>query len=114
MGLIIGWAAILYVRALYKAEDLFGAWRFPDYLKPAVGGLMAGLVLRYFPDVYGAGFPAVESALWVRFPWELLIGLFVAEFLANCATPPPGPAPTRWWGWRPSSRRPRKRRPRRF
>ena len=86
MGLLIGWAAILYVRALYKAEDLFGAWRFPDYLKPAVGGLMAGLVLRYFPDVYGAGFPAVESALWVRLPWELLIGLFVAEFLANCAT----------------------------
>ena len=86
MGLVLGWAAILYVRALYKAEDLFGAWRFPDYLKPAVGGLMAGLVLRYFPEVYGAGFPAVESALWVRFPWELLVGLFVAEFLANCAT----------------------------
>ena len=86
MGLIIGWAAILYVRAFYKTEDLFGAWRFPDYLKPAVGGLMAGLVLRYFPDVYGAGFPAVESALWVRFPWELLVGLFVVEFLANCST----------------------------
>jgi len=86
MGLVLGWAAILYVRALYKAEDLFSAWRFPDYLKPAVGGLMVGLVLRYFPEVYGAGFPAVESALWVRFPWELLVGLFVAEFLANCAT----------------------------
>ena len=86
MGLVLGWAAILYVRALYKAEDLFGAWRFPDYLKPAVGGLMAGLVLRYFPEVYGAGFPAVEAALWVRLPWELLIGLFVAEFLANCFT----------------------------
>ncbi len=86
MGLVLGWAAILYVRALYKAEDLFGAWRFPDYLKPAVGGLMVGLVLRYFPEVYGSGFSAIESALWVRFPWTLLIGLFAAEFLANCAT----------------------------
>ena len=86
MGLILGWAAILYVRALYKAEDLFGAWKFPDYLKPAVGGLLAGLVLRYFPDIYGAGLPAVESALWVRFPWELLVGLFVAEMVANCFT----------------------------
>jgi len=28
----------------------------------------------------------VEAALWVRLPWELLIGLFVAEFLANCFT----------------------------
>ena len=86
MGILIGWAAMLYVRALYKAEDLFGAWEFPDYLKPAVGGLLAGLVLRYFPDVFGAGFAAVESALWVRFPWELLAGLFVAELVANCAT----------------------------
>ncbi|MDA1092381.1 MAG: chloride channel protein [Acidobacteria bacterium] len=86
MGLLLGWAAMLYVRALYKTEDLFGAWRFPDYLKPAVGGLMAGLVLRYFPEVYGAGFPAVEAALWVRLPWELLLGLFVAELVANCAT----------------------------
>ncbi len=86
MGLILGWAAIIYVRALYKAEDLFGAWTFPDWAKPAIGGLMAGLVLRYFPDIYGAGFPAVESALWVRFPWELLVGLFVAELVANCFT----------------------------
>ena len=86
MGVLIGWAAILYMRALYKTEDLFNAWQFPDYLKPAVGGLVVGLILRYFPEVYGAGFPAVESALWVRFPWELLLGLFVAEFLANCAT----------------------------
>ena len=64
MGLAIGGAAILYVRALYKVEDLFGAWRFPDYLKPAVGGLIVGLVLRMYPQVYGAGFPAVTDALW--------------------------------------------------
>ena len=28
----------------------------------------------------------VESALWVRFPWELLLALFFAELAANCAT----------------------------
>ena len=86
MGTLIGAAAIGYVRLLYWSEDTFAAWKFPDYLKPAVGGLLVGLVLRYYPDVYGAGFPAVESALWVRFPWELLLGLFAAELLANCAT----------------------------
>jgi len=86
MGGLIGMAAIGYVKLLYRSEDLFGAWAFPDYLKPAVGGLVVGLILRYFPEVYGAGLPAVESALWVRFPWELMLALFVAEFLANCAT----------------------------
>jgi CIC family chloride channel protein len=86
MGVLIGIAAIGYVKLLYRAEDLFGAWKFPDYLKPAVGGLLVGLILRYFPEVYGSGLPAVESALWVRFPWELLLALFVAELWANCAT----------------------------
>ena len=86
MGLLVGMAAIAYVRLLYRSEDLFRDWSFPEALKPAVGGLMVGLLIRFFPQVYGAGFPAIESALWVRFPWELLLGLFLAEMLANCAT----------------------------
>jgi CIC family chloride channel protein len=86
MGLLAGAAAIGYVRLLYRAEDLFRDWTFPESLKPAVGGLMVGILLRFFPQIYGAGFPAIESALWVRFPWELLVGLFAAEMLANCAT----------------------------
>ena len=86
MGTLIGLAAIGYVRLLYWSEDAFAAWKFPDYLKPAVGGLLVGLILRAYPQIYGAGFPAIESALWVRFPWELLLVLFAAELLANCAT----------------------------
>ena len=86
MGILIGTAAVVYVKLLYRVEDLFGAWVFPDYLKPAVGGLIVGVILRYFPEVYGSGLPAVESALWVRFSWQLLLALFAAELMANCAT----------------------------
>ena len=86
MGIVAGLAAIVYVRLLYRSEDLFQSWKFPEYLKPAVGGLLVGLVLRFYPQVYGTGFPAIESALAVRFPWELLVGLLFAEIVANCAT----------------------------
>jgi len=86
MGMGMGMAALWYVRLLYAAEDFFGEWTFPDWLKPAVGGLAVGLILRFLPQVWGTGFPAIESALWVRFPWELLLLLFVGEMLANCAT----------------------------
>ena len=86
LGLIAGLAALLYVRLLYKSEDWFDAWRFPEWLKPAVGGLMVGVVLRYFPEIYGAGFPAMEAALWVRFSWGLLVALFFAELFGNIFT----------------------------
>ena len=45
-----------------------------------------GLLLRFYPQIYGAGFPAIEPALAGRLPWELLLGLFAALMLANCAT----------------------------
>ena len=86
MGVILGLAAVGYVRLLYWAEDSFGNWKFPEYLKPAFGGLIVGLILYYFPDVYGAGFPAMESALWTRFPLELLVALFFAALCGNLAT----------------------------
>jgi CIC family chloride channel protein len=86
MGVALGFAAVFYVRSLYRVEDRFNRWKFPEALKPAVGGLLVGLVLRFFPQVYGTGLTAMESALWVRFPWELLLGLFAAELVANCAT----------------------------
>ena len=86
MGVVLGLAAVAYVRLLYKSEDLFGGWKFPEYLKPAVGGLMVGLILRYYPEVYGSGFPAIESALWTRFSLQMLLSLFVMGMLSNIAT----------------------------
>ncbi|MXY26026.1 MAG: chloride channel protein [Acidobacteria bacterium] len=86
MGTIMGAAATAYVRMLYWSEDVFGRWRFPEWLKPAVGGLMVGLVIRFFPEVYGSSFEAIESALWVRFDADLLWWLFIAALVANCAT----------------------------
>jgi CIC family chloride channel protein len=86
MGLACGLAATLYVRALYRVEDWFGDWKFPTALKPAVGGLVVGLVLRFFPEVYGTGLHAVEGALWARFPWEILLALLFAELVGNVAT----------------------------
>ena len=58
----------------------------PRLARAAAGGLLVGLVLRVFPEVYGAGFDAMESALRVRLPWKLLLRLFVAAPAANYAT----------------------------
>ena len=82
VGVLTGFGSVGFI----WSEDRFAQWRFPEWLKPAIGGLLIGLVLRFFPEVYGASFDAIESALWVRLPWELLLGLFVAALVANCAT----------------------------
>ncbi len=86
LGLLAALAAITYVKLLYRTEDWFAEWEFPDAFKPAVGGLFVGLILRFYPQVYGTGFRAIESAMWQRFSFELLVALFFMELIGNCAT----------------------------
>jgi len=57
---VVGWG---FVTALYGAEDIFDNWRVPEYLKPAAGGLLLGLLAIYLPKTLGTGFSGIEKAI---------------------------------------------------
>ncbi len=63
LGVLTALGAILFVRILYWFEDRFDEWRFPDYLKPAVGGLLTGAVGLWFPQVLGAGLEFIGESI---------------------------------------------------
>lgn len=63
LGVAAAFVALAFTRILYKFEDIFDAWRFPEYLKPAVGGLGIGIIGLYFPDLFGVGYGAIERSL---------------------------------------------------
>ncbi|MFQ6001957.1 MAG: chloride channel protein, partial [Anaerolineae bacterium] len=56
LGILASFVAVLFVLTLYKAEDIFDVWKFPEYLKPAAGGLLIGLLGLYFPQIFGVGY----------------------------------------------------------
>jgi len=64
LGILAGLLAILIIKTLYGLEDWFDRLTFPDYLKPALGGLGVG-VIGYFiaPHAMGIGYESVEAAL---------------------------------------------------
>ena len=39
----------------YGSEDLFDEIKMPEWLKPALGGLLLGLILLKWPQVFGVG-----------------------------------------------------------
>ncbi|MFQ5882655.1 MAG: chloride channel protein [Candidatus Methylomirabilales bacterium] len=86
LGILAGLAAVAFVRILYWFEDRFDGWRFPPYLKPAVGGLLVGVIGFFLPQVFGTGFPAIEDALNGRVPFYLLGILIFSKILANSLT----------------------------
>jgi len=86
MGGLAGLVALLFVRALYWFEDLFDGWRFPEYVKPAIGGLLLGVVGFYFPQVFGVGYPAIEDALLGRMALGIMGMLVLVKILATSLT----------------------------
>lgn len=83
LGLACALVAVLFIRLFYATWDLFEALRMPEYLKPAVGGLLVGLIGFAFPQIYGGGFPEIEAALGGGLPLQLLLLLVPIKMLAT-------------------------------
>ncbi len=86
LGIAAAGAALAFVKALHWFEDTFDRWQFPDYLKPAVGGLALGVLGFAIPQVFGTGFSTIESALNSQLGWGLLLVLVFGKILATSLT----------------------------
>jgi CIC family chloride channel protein len=86
LGIIAGLVALVFVRALYGAEDYFDALELPAVLKPAIGGALIGLIAIRFPEIFGVGYEAINEALTGGLGWKLLLILVVVKILAVSLT----------------------------
>lgn len=87
LGILAGVAGIVFTRVLYAIEDACDwAWRGPEWLRPAVGGLALGLVLLALPEMYGVGYPVLEKATEGRYAVGFLLLLLVGKMVATSVT----------------------------
>ncbi len=86
LGLVAGAIAVLFTVTLYKFEDGFEALKFPEYLKPALGGLLLGVMLIKLPHVFGVGYGAINLSLKNQLPALILLSLVFVKILATSVT----------------------------
>lgn len=88
LGLLASVVGIAFVRVLYAGEDLADRlWNGrPDWLRPAVGGVLLGLLLLAVPQMYGVGYPVLQSAVAGHYVVLALVGLLAAKILATSLT----------------------------
>ena len=88
LGMVAALIGVAYVRLLQMAEDRVEHWRFPPWLKPAVGGLLVGgIAAAGRPEVLGVGYESLGAALNQpgRAVW-LLFFLVALKLLATVIT----------------------------
>jgi CIC family chloride channel protein len=87
LGLLAGAVGVGFIRILYAVEDGCDAlWRGPEWLRPAVGGLLLGLLLVGLPQMYGVGYPVLDNAVVGRYGLAFLLVLLVGKMVATSLT----------------------------
>lgn len=86
LGIVAGLVALVFVRSLYGAEDVFERVPIPPVVKPMLGGALIGLIATRFPEVLGVGYEAINEALIGTYGWKLLVGLVVVKIIAVSLT----------------------------
>jgi CIC family chloride channel protein len=83
LGLLAGLVSVAFIRLLVWSIARFQMLTVPEYLKPALGGILVGLMALYLPQVLGIGYETVTDALQSRLPWTIMLALTVGKFLAT-------------------------------
>ncbi|MCK5795488.1 MAG: chloride channel protein, partial [Anaerolineales bacterium] len=83
LGIVTGVVAWIFVRSLYKTEDLFDSWKAPVVVKGLLGGALLGGVAVYLPQILGVGYETMESVLSGNLGFAIAAGLILAKIFAT-------------------------------
>ena len=87
LGVLAGGTGVVFTRVLYAIEDVCDAvWRGPEWLRPAVGGLLLGALLLALPQMYGVGYPVLSRGVAGGYAVAFLLVLLVGKMVATSLT----------------------------
>ncbi len=84
MGIAGGFVAVFFTKVLYATEDFFNKFKnIPEYIKPALGGLLMGIIALKFPVLYGFDDHAIHNALLAHTEIWILFLLMLFKIIAT-------------------------------
>ncbi|MBU1243081.1 chloride channel protein [Myxococcota bacterium] len=71
LAVVVAAGSIFYVKTFYAVQGFFQRMKIPNHFKPAIGGLIVGVMGFFLPEVLATGYGIVQSAfngevrLWI-------------------------------------------------
>jgi chloride channel protein, CIC family len=82
LGLVAGLFGVAMPIMFYRTRDAFRALPAPRWIKPAIGGLLTGIVILAFPQVIAGGYGWIQRAIDGSLSLGTMLAIAVAELAA--------------------------------
>jgi len=86
LGIVAGIIGAIEPPIFYAIRDLFRSLKIPNHIKPAIGGLLMGLLALFIPEIISTGYGWVQKAMTGGYIGWSLIFLALAKILAMSLT----------------------------
>ncbi len=73
----------LYVTVFYGVVDLFHKWKIPNHIKPAIGGLITGIIGFFLPYTLAFGYGMAQQAILNNVAIPVLIALAIGKIFTT-------------------------------
>ena len=87
LGMLCGIVARLFTFMYFYVQQIFEEkFNMPDLYKPAIGGLIVGMVSIFMPQILGNGYDVMEQALTGQMFWGLAFLLVFMKIICTSIT----------------------------
>lgn len=90
LGFLAALVAVIFIRMLYRAEDLFDRWKAPQSIRSSIGMILTAAVALPLAgrEVLGPGLEMIGETIAgdFRLPLATLTALLILKMLATCFT----------------------------
>jgi len=73
LAFVLAFGAYCYIRVFYGVRNRFRELKIPNYLKPALGGLVVGSIGYFLPEALGTGYGIIQDGFIGNVGWGLLL-----------------------------------------
>ena len=83
LGLISALVGVTFTRSLAVSEKIFGNIQYPVWFKPAVGGLLCGIIAIVYPQIMAGGYDVMNEAMNGHLAFTLMLALVIAKIIGT-------------------------------
>ncbi len=80
---VLAVTGVLYVKVFYGVIDLFKKLKVPNHIKPAIGGLVTGIIGFFLPYTLAFGYGIAQDAIFNKVAIPTLIALAIGKIFTT-------------------------------